>query len=101
MSARDLDALRRDWQSLRDYAILGIDSMNAVERDTLHEAMERLEARFVRFDQEAAAFRNEVTHDIQTIRDDMSRIKGMAKLVTVVLTIGIPAAIGVAGLVLR
>jgi hypothetical protein len=42
-----------------------------------------------------------VTRDIQTIRDDMSRIKGMAKLVTFVLTIGVPASLAVAGLLLR
>lgn len=56
--------------------------MTIVERQELQEALARIEARFAKSDEDAETFRKEVRGDITVIKDDISRIKGMARLAT-------------------
>lgn len=56
--------------------------MTIVERQELQEALARIEARFAKSDEDADLFRKEVRADVSAIKDDISRIKGMARLAT-------------------
>lgn len=71
--------------------------MTGVERQELAEAMARIESRFEHMDRAAATLRE----DIDAIRDDISRIKGMARLVAVLLPVGATLTVGIIGLMLR
>lgn len=53
--------------------------MTIVERQELQEALARIEARFAKSDEDADLFRKEVRADVSAIKDDISRIKGMAR----------------------
>jgi hypothetical protein len=74
-----------------------MDSMNMVEREELRDAMQRMDSRFDRFDSGARAFREQVGADINSLKRDMSFIKGATKIVSVGLTLGIPALIAIIG----
>jgi hypothetical protein len=56
--------------------------MTIVERQELADALERIEKRFAKSDEDADLFRKEVRADVSAIKDDISRIKGMARLAT-------------------
>lgn len=71
--------------------------MSPVERAELAHAMERMDERFERFDQEARAFREQVGADINSLKRDMAFIKGATKIVTVFLTLAVPAMVAIVG----
>lgn len=79
MPADDIEELRGDWDRTR-YAFLRVDAMSPVERQELADAVSRIDARFDRYEDEARAFRDAVFKDIATIREDINKIKGAARL---------------------
>lgn len=97
----DIARLRSDHLALRAYAELRLDSMNMVEREELREAMQRMDARFDRFDHEAREFREQVGLDINSLKRDMAFIKGATKIAAMVVTIGVPALFAAVGWFLK
>lgn len=97
----DIDRLRTDFHDLAASAELRLDSMNMVEREELRDAMQRMDARFERFDQEARDFREQVGTDINSLKRDMAFIKGATKIAAMVVTIGVPALIAAIGWFLK
>jgi hypothetical protein len=97
----DIARLRAEYHDLADYAKGRIDSMNMVEREELREAMQRMDARFDRFDHEAREFREQVGLDINSLKRDMAFIKGATKIAAMVVTIGVPALFAAIGWFLK
>lgn len=54
--------------------------MTPVEQQELAHAVERIDARFDRFEEDARSFRESVSRDVATIKADIDKIKGMARL---------------------
>lgn len=53
--------------------------MSPLERQELVDTMARFEARFERFERDAADFRREIREDMSAMRDDLTRIKAIAR----------------------
>lgn len=54
--------------------------MSPVEQQELAQAVARIDARFDRFEEDARDFRRVVSEDVASIREDINKIKGMARL---------------------
>lgn len=54
--------------------------MNAVEREELHDAMERIERRFELRDEMDTRFRDEMRREVSAINGRLGRIEAMARL---------------------